>query len=150
LFKRSDPIRRTVTWVAKSPGLIALATALAAGCAPRPQAFTRAEVRQLRVASNAPPIATKVVEGAQLDQLVSYFPGVGTGRRSELFGSWMPTYEICFFRADSTRACISTNGQFWNEESGDWRVDPAFIGFARDLFAPATSETISDGFNRTH
>jgi hypothetical protein len=69
-----------------------------------------------------------------LEQLVSFFPGLGQGNRSEVAAPWKIAVTIRFMRPDGTEHIVTSSYDYWNEGAGDWPVDHSYSSYIESLF----------------
>ena len=75
-----------------------------------------------------------------LARLLSFFPGVGTGKSSRTAGGWIPGVLVDLHRPDGSqlRILIDPSMRYWTEQRGDWALDPRFHEFVASLRSPTS------------
>lgn len=80
---------------------------------------------RLTVRDYAPARSTKVtLDAASANRLATFFPQLGTGKKSRIAGAWMPTVEVNFKAADGAVTHVMSNFEVWSEGRGDWAAQP--------------------------
>ena len=132
--------------------LAAIALVTLAGCADQASRevrrrhtfdFVKADISMSRIPEDNKVVRRATVSGEELDQLVAFFPGVGTGRRTSWAGGWVPSAEVILYRGDGStaRVTISPEFDFWSEEHGSWPLSPEFSPYLMKLLdAGATTQ----------
>ena len=89
--------------------------------------YTRANVRIVYDPDTARYADRAVVieDEAELQRLLSFFPGIGQARKSDLAHGSDDAVVVSFTKSDGTTLKVSSDFDFWNEGCGDWEVsDP--------------------------
>lgn len=70
------------------------------------------------------------------DKLVSFFPGMGQGKNSDIAAGWKAAYRLTFVpdKGDPIKITVDSKGELWSEGRGDWRVKPGLKDFLDGLF----------------
>jgi hypothetical protein len=78
---------------------------------------------------------TKTVTDPQVTQeIAKFFPGVGTGWRSDRAAGWVRYLEIVFTRKDGTKVKLLCDFTSWSEGRGDRPIGPGFEKYLWKLF----------------
>jgi hypothetical protein len=72
--------------------------------------------------------STKRVDATTAERLASFFPGLGTGQRSNMAGSWLPTMTIIFYEPDGNGLIVQSDGGSWIIKNPP-RVEPEITTF---------------------
>ena len=107
--------------------------------------YTSAEVRILY--GDLANRTKRIDDQREIQRLLSFFPGVGGGRKSASAAPWEPAVELLFTSAEGTVLRVTTDCDFWNERRGDgselylwseghgdWEVEPGLKKYIRNLF----------------
>lgn len=80
------------------------------------------------------------LSAAQADRLAGEFAGLGTGRRSDVAGSWLAGWAVVFAKPDGTTLPVNIDraGQVWSEGAGDWQAGPGLLATLTAAFASGT------------
>ncbi len=92
--------------------------------------FTRAELRATtRGTAYKNPV---VIAGPELEAWLAYFPGVGTGRKSDFNPFCGVGYKLDLYQVDGGIHTITMDGglRYWSEGRGHWFLDEGFHDFA--------------------
>ena len=83
------------------------------------------------------------MRGAQ--ELASFFPELGQGRRSPEAGGWISNVEVTFRRPDGTSVHVGSDFDVWTEDNnnGDFPVRGDFRTYARQLFTRPSTAPVS-------
>src|SRR5262249_13861526 len=106
---------------------------------PQPK-FVKAEVTLHRVPGDTedPPKELKktIKDKTTLDRFVSCFPEMGRGRKTNVFGGWLPGVTIKFegSKGETVRVKVSHGWTNWSEGSGDWKVKANLLKYLGELF----------------
>lgn len=95
---------------------------------------------QIRVDENGEFLTRKaaeipVTDPAIVNELLAFFPHVGTGRSSTVAGGWYPGAMVRVYKQDGSELRIFIHPQmnYWHEMQGDWPLHPKFRDFVRRL-----------------
>jgi hypothetical protein len=66
---------------------------------------------------------TVIRDAKRIDQLKTFFPQLGSGKRSRIAGAWK-SLAVCDFEAEGgTKVQVHTNYRQWSVGDGDWPVN---------------------------
>ncbi len=88
-----------------------------------------------------------ISDPAEVRQLASFFPGLGSGWSAPVEASYMPWVEISFEQPNGRSVKVSTDYVYWTEGKGDSRVGSGFADYIDRLFGkmPATAASSAPG-----
>ncbi|HET6881311.1 MAG TPA: hypothetical protein VFI31_14210, partial [Pirellulales bacterium] len=90
----------------------------------------------------APTRSTKITLDATLaNHLATFFPQLGTGKKSRIAGTWMPTVEVQFMAAEGTVTHVASTFDVWSEGNGDFAAQPGLEAYVSSLRREAASKT---------
>jgi hypothetical protein len=99
--------------------------------------FQSAKLTFTRFRQSPPAAEERSLEfaGKDLDRLVSYLPGVGSGKSSPVNGGWIAAVRIELRRArgETVNVSIDPKYRYWNEGRGDWELNKEFQAFVTSL-----------------
>ena len=78
---------------------------------------------------------TVVLRGADLQRLLGFFPGVGSGASSGFGGGWRAAVVINLIDSAGTRHSLVVDRELrrWAEGKGEWPLNPGFSDFAKEI-----------------
>lgn len=74
-----------------------------------------------------------VVEGAEFQHLLAFFPEVGMGKKGVAPSGWEAKVVIVLIRSDGTEQRVSSNFELWSEGNGDWPSAKEFRAYIEGL-----------------
>jgi RNA polymerase sigma-70 factor (ECF subfamily) len=102
--------------------------------------FVKAEVTLHRVPDDTqdPPKELKktIKDKATLARIVSCFPEMGRGKKTNVFGGWLTSVTIKFegSKGETVTVKVSHNWTNWSEGGGDWKVKANLLKYVGELF----------------
>lgn len=82
----------------------------------------------VRVRAPARSVKT-TLDAASANRLATFFPQLGTRKKSGTAGAWMPKVEVDFKAADGAVTHVTSNFEVWSEGRGDWPVQPGLEAY---------------------
>jgi len=75
-------------------------------------------------------------------RLAAFFPEMGRGEQSDIFGGWKAAYLLTFHPAegDSIKIKVDSRGEAWSEGRGDWKAKPGLKEHLDDLMKKDTAK----------
>jgi RNA polymerase sigma factor (sigma-70 family) len=101
--------------------------------------FDRAEVTVDLLKQDPPGKRAKTLtDRAEIAKLVTFFPGVGTGREAPIAGGYVPVARVKLERkgGPTITVQIAPAYEFWSEGKGDWKAKPGLKAHLDQLFEP--------------
>ena len=99
----------------------------------------------LTIREHPPAPDTKIpLDAAAANRLATFFPQLGTRRRSGIAGAWLPTVEVAFKAADGAVTHVTSNFEVWSEGHGDWAAQPGLEAHVAELGREAERKSRTD------
>jgi hypothetical protein len=79
---------------------------------------------------------TTITDREATAKLAAFFPQMGRGEQTDIFGGWKAAYQLTFHPAkgDPIKIKVDSRGEAWSEGRGDWKAKPGLKEHLDDLF----------------
>jgi hypothetical protein len=114
--------------------LVRLVRSLARPGGPKGPTYTSVEITIFDDARGAINKGPMVIRGPEvIDKLKTFFPQLGSGKKSRIAGAWKRRAVCDFAAEDGTKIKVHTNYKQWSVGDGDWQVNGDLSAYLDEL-----------------